>query len=75
VQRVAIARALVTEPAVVLADEPTGNLDAASGAEILDFFGRLHEAGRTLLMITHDPNVASRAQRRLMLSGGRLVPV
>ena len=75
VQRVAIARALVTEPAVVLADEPTGNLDAASGAEILDFFGRLHEAGRTLLMITHDPNVASRAQRRLVLSGGSLVPV
>ncbi len=60
---------------MVLADEPTGNLDAASGAEILDFFGRLHEAGRTLLMNTHDPNVASRAQRRLMLSGGRLVPV
>jgi putative ABC transport system ATP-binding protein len=75
VQRVAIARALVTEPDVVLADEPTGNLDAASGAEILDLFGRLHAAGRTLLMITHDPNVAARAERRLMLSGGSLVPV
>jgi putative ABC transport system ATP-binding protein len=60
---------------VVLADEPTGNLDASSGAEILDLFGRLHAAGRTLLMITHDPDVAARAQRRLMLSGGSLVPV
>jgi putative ABC transport system ATP-binding protein len=74
VQRVAIARALVTEPAVVLADEPTGNLDAVSGGEILDLFGRLHASGRTVLMITHDPSVAARAQRRLMLSGGGLVP-
>ena len=74
VQRVAIARALVTEPAVVLADEPTGNLDAGSGADILDFFGRLHASGRTLLMITHDPDVATRAQRRLLLSNGGLVP-
>jgi putative ABC transport system ATP-binding protein len=75
VQRVAIARALVTEPAVVLADEPTGNLDVTSGGEILDLFGRLHAAGRTLLMITHDLNVAARAERRLLLSGGGLVPV
>jgi putative ABC transport system ATP-binding protein len=74
VQRVAIARALVTEPAVVLADEPTGNLDAVSGGEILDLFGRVHASGRTVLMITHDPSVAARAQRRLMLSGGGLVP-
>jgi putative ABC transport system ATP-binding protein len=74
VQRVAIARALVTEPAVVLADEPTGNLDAASGADLLDLLGRLHASGRTLLMITHDPNVAARAQRRLLLSNGGLVP-
>jgi putative ABC transport system ATP-binding protein len=75
VQRVAIARALVTEPAVVLADEPTGNLDVTSGGEILDLFGRLHAAGRTLLMITHDLNVAARAERRLLLSGWGLVPV
>jgi putative ABC transport system ATP-binding protein len=74
VQRVAIARALVTEPAVLLADEPTGNLDTASGGEILDLFGRLHASGRTVLMITHDPGVAARAQRRLLLSGGALVP-
>ncbi len=74
VQRVAIARALVTEPAVVLADEPTGNLDTASGANLLDFFARLHVSGRTLLMITHDPDVAARAERRLALQSGRLVP-
>jgi putative ABC transport system ATP-binding protein len=74
VQRVAIARALITEPTVVLADEPTGNLDSASGADLLDFFSRLHAAGRTLLMITHDPDVAVRAERRLLLSNGGLVP-
>jgi putative ABC transport system ATP-binding protein len=74
VQRVAIARALVTEPAVLLADEPTGNLDVASSGEILDLFGRLHASGRTVLMITHDPGVAARAQRRLLLSGGGLMP-
>jgi putative ABC transport system ATP-binding protein len=75
VQRVAIARALVGDPAVLLADEPTGNLDAASGADILDLFARLHGAGRTVLVITHDPGVAGRAQRRLLLQSGRLMPL
>jgi putative ABC transport system ATP-binding protein len=71
-QRVAIARALVGEPALLLADEPTGNLDSRSGAEVLELFAGLHRAGTTVLMITHDPVVASRAQRRLVLDAGRL---
>jgi putative ABC transport system ATP-binding protein len=71
-QRVAIARARVGEPALLLADEPTGNLDSRSGAEVLELFAALHRAGTTVLMITHDPVVASRAQRRLVLDAGRL---
>jgi putative ABC transport system ATP-binding protein len=71
-QRVAIARALVGEPALLLADEPTGNLDSRSGAEVLELFGALNRAGTTVLMITHDPVVASRARRRLVLDAGRL---
>jgi putative ABC transport system ATP-binding protein len=71
-QRVAIARALVGEPALLLADEPTGNLDSRSGAEVLELFAALHRAGTTVLMITHDPVVARRAQRRLVLDAGRL---
>ena len=72
-QRVAVARALVTEPALLLADEPTGNLDSRSGADVLELFGALHRAGTTVLLITHDPVVASRAQRRLVLDAGRLL--
>jgi putative ABC transport system ATP-binding protein len=72
-QRVAIARALVGEPALLLADEPTGNLDSRSGDEVLDLFAALHRAGSTVLMITHDPKVAGRAQRRLVLDAGRLM--
>jgi putative ABC transport system ATP-binding protein len=72
-QRVAIARALINDPAVVLADEPTGNLDAASGSEVLGLFAGLHARGRTLVVITHEEQVAARAERILELRDGRIV--
>jgi putative ABC transport system ATP-binding protein len=73
-QRVAIARALINDPALVLADEPTGNLDEQSGGEILDILGRLRDAGRTIILVTHDPAVARRAGRILRLERGGLLP-
>ena len=72
-QRVAIARALVTDPDLVLADEPTGNLDSASSGEILDLLVGLHAAGRTIILITHDAHVASVATRRLAMSDGHIL--
>jgi len=71
-QRVAIARALINDPPLLLADEPTGNLDAASGAEVLRIFRKLVDGGRTLLLITHDKEVAYQADRILVFSGGRM---
>jgi putative ABC transport system ATP-binding protein len=71
-QRVAIARALINDPPLILADEPTGNLDAASGGEILDIFRKLVDRGRTLVLITHDKEVAYRADRVLVFSNGRM---
>jgi putative ABC transport system ATP-binding protein len=71
-QRVAIARALVTEPALLLADEPTGNLDSASTADILNVLEELHRAGRTIVLITHEHDVAVRAQRIVHLHDGRI---
>ena len=71
-QRVAIARALVTDPMVILADEPTGNLDSASSREVLGILTRLHDQGRTVILITHDPNVAGIARRIFSMSDGRL---
>ena len=71
-QRVAVARALVTEPALILADEPTGNLDTASTREVLTLFDQLHEAGRTIVLITHEADVAAAAQRVVWLRDGQL---
>lgn len=71
-QRVAIARALINEPDVLLADEPTGNLDADTGGEIMDLFRSLHAEGQTIVMVTHDEKVAAAADRRLTLVRGQL---
>ena len=72
-QRVAIARALVTDPALILADEPTGNLDQATGHEVLGLFRELHAAGSTIVLITHDAEVAEAASRQVHIRDGRLV--
>jgi putative ABC transport system ATP-binding protein len=72
IQRVAIARALVTDPTIILADEPTGNLDPHSGSEVLALFESLHAQGATIVMITHDMNIAARADRQLRLIDGGL---
>jgi putative ABC transport system ATP-binding protein len=72
-QRVAIARAIVTDPAIVLADEPTGALDSVSTGEVLDLFGGLHRDGHTVIVITHEPDVAARAERVIRLRDGWVV--
>jgi putative ABC transport system ATP-binding protein len=69
-QRVAIARALVTDPAIILADEPTGNLDSRTSAEIMALFGRLHDDGQTVIMVTHEHDIAARAERLVSLRDG-----
>jgi putative ABC transport system ATP-binding protein len=71
-QRVALARAMVMSPRLLLADEPTGNLDTTSGRQILDLLGHLNEQGVTVIVVTHDPSVASRAERVIVLVDGRV---
>jgi putative ABC transport system ATP-binding protein len=72
-QRVAIARALVNRPAIILADEPTGNLDSKAGDEILEVFQRVADGGATIVMVTHNPRIAERAPRVIQLADGRIV--
>jgi putative ABC transport system ATP-binding protein len=71
-QRVAIARALVNNPSILLADEPTGNLDSKTGVEIMEVFGRLHKAGNTIILVTHEADVAAYAHRTIHLRDGRI---
>jgi len=72
-QRVAIARALVTHPSILLADEPTGNLDSVTGREIMELFDQLHAEGNTLIVVTHEPHIAEHARRAIHLSDGNIV--
>jgi ABC-type lipoprotein export system ATPase subunit len=72
-QRVAIARALIGDPRIVLADEPTGNLDGPAGAEVLELLAELNREGRTVVLVTHNPEVAARAKRTIRIEDGRVV--
>ena len=72
-QRVAIARALANDPAIILADEPTGNLDTKSGAMVFDILNDLHDQGKTIVLITHDPNLAQKTERTIRMQDGEVV--
>jgi putative ABC transport system ATP-binding protein len=72
-QRVAIARALVGDPSLLLADEPTGNLDSQTGEEIIRLFGELHQRGHTIILVTHEPRLAARCPRAIKLMDGRIL--
>ena len=73
-QRVALARMLANDPAVVLADEPTGNLDPDTSRQIIEFFEEINDEGKTIVMVTHDPRAAERARRTLRLANGQILP-
>ncbi len=72
-QRVAIARALINDPAIILADEPTGNLDSKTGEEIIKLFHKLNEQGKTIIIVTHDDELASEAKRKIVIKDGEIV--
>ena len=72
-QRVAIARAIVTDPAVILADEPTGNIDSKTGEEIMAIFKKLNAKGRTLIIVTHDPDIANHCKRQIYMRDGKII--
>jgi putative ABC transport system ATP-binding protein len=72
-QRVAIARALVNRPSILLADEPTGNLDSATSEEIMNLFDELHQSGNTVVLVTHEPDIAEHAWRKVMLRDGKVI--
>ena len=71
-QRVAIARAMATDPVLLLADEPTGNLDSKTSLEIMDLLGEMNRSGKTIIMVTHEPDIAAHAQRRMIMKDGRI---
>jgi putative ABC transport system ATP-binding protein len=70
---VAIARALVTDPEIIFADEPTGNLDSTSSLEIMAFFQQLNEKGRTIVLVTHEPDIAKHARRIIRIADGKII--
>jgi putative ABC transport system ATP-binding protein len=74
-QRVAIARALVNEPSLLLADEPTGNLDSKTGQEILSLFKKIHSRGNTIIVVTHDRDIAQLAQRTMHIKDGKIIDI
>lgn len=74
-QRAAIARALLNQPALLLADEPTGNLDSKSASDVLELLAELHANGQTMVLVTHDPNIAAKAQRTIYLKDGKVAEV